>query len=117
LDELGVNDIPVIQVFNKIDLKEGWEAKIDYNQEWCKVWVSAASNIGLELLKEAISTQLHGAVLIEDVVIKATQAKLRAQLYQLGAVLSEKISDEGDWLLNIRITRAQKQRLFERESL
>lgn len=112
LNELGVNDIPVIQVFNKIDLKESWEAKIDYNQEWCKVWVSAATGIGLDLLKEAISTQLHGATLIEEVVLKPTQAKLRAQLYQLGAVLHEALSDEGNWLLKIRITQAQKQRLF-----
>lgn len=112
LDELGVNDIPVIQVFNKIDLKEDWEAKIDSNAQWCKVWVSAASNIGLDLLKEAISAQLHGVLLIEDVVIKATQAKLRAQLYQLDSVLSESVSEEGDWLLKIRITSAQKQRLF-----
>lgn len=112
LGELGVNDIPLIQVFNKIDLHEGWEAKIDYNQAWCKVWISAAANIGLDLLKEAISTQLHGAVLIEEVVLKPAQAKLRAQLYQLGAIVHEAVSDEGDWLLTIRITQAQKQRLF-----
>lgn len=112
LDELGVNDIPVIQVFNKIDLKDDWEAKIDVNAQWCKVWISAAANIGLDLLKEAISTQLHGAVLIEDVVLKGSQAKLRAQLYQLDAVLHESLNEEGDWLLKIRITKAQKQRLF-----
>jgi GTP-binding protein HflX len=116
LDEIGVNEVPVIQVFNKIDLKEGWKAKIDANEEWCKVWVSAAKNIGLDLLKEAISTQLHGAILLEDIVIKPTQAKLRAQLYQLGAVLKEAINEEGDWLLKIRITQAQKQRLFEQEA-
>lgn len=116
LNELGVNEIPVIQVFNKIDLKEGWEAKIDYNQEWCKVWISAASNIGLDLLKDAISTQLHGDILVEDIVLTASQAKLRAQLYQLGAVLNESINESGDWLLNIRITKAQKQRLFALES-
>lgn len=112
LDELGVNDIPIIQVFNKIDLKEGWEAKIDYNDEWCKVWLSAAADKGLDLLKEAISTQLHGAVLVEDIVLNATQAKLRAQLYQLGAVLNESLNEEGQWLLKIRITNAQKQRLW-----
>jgi GTP-binding protein HflX len=114
LDELEVNDIPVIQVFNKIDLHEGWVPKIDYNEGSCKVWISAASNLGLDLLKDAIAAQLHGTVLIEDVVIKATQAKLRAQLYQLGSVLSEAISEEGDWLLKIRITASQKQLLFSR---
>ncbi|MCE0722083.1 MULTISPECIES: ribosome rescue GTPase HflX [Legionella] len=115
LDELGVHDIPMILVFNKIDLKEGWKAKIDYQEENCKVWISAAANLGLDLLKEAISTQLHGAVLIENVVLKATQAKLRAQLYELGSVLSESYNENGDWMLKIRITQAQKQRLFARE--
>jgi GTP-binding protein HflX len=113
LDELAVNDIPIIQVFNKIDLQEGWLPKIDYNEGSCKVWISAASGLGLDLLKDAIAAQLHGTVLIEDIVVKATQAKLRAQLYQLGSVLTESISEDGDWLLKIRITNAQKQRLFE----
>ncbi len=112
LDEIGVSDVPVIQVFNKIDLQEGWQAKVDYNEDYCKVWVSAVTNSGLDLLKEAIAAQIHGTVLIEDVVVKPTQAKLRAQLYQLGSVLAESLSEEGDWLLKIRITRDEKQRLF-----
>lgn len=112
LDELGAEDIPVIQVFNKIDLKEGWEPKIDYQEGRCKVWISAAAQLGLDLLKEAISSHLHGSVLIEEITLKATQAKLRAQLYQLGSVLSESINEDGDWVLNIRISQEQKQRLF-----
>ncbi|HRD71194.1 MAG TPA: GTPase HflX [Legionella sp.] len=112
LDELGVNDIPVIQVFNKIDLQEGWKPKIDYVDASCKVWISAYANLGLDLLKEAIASQLHGSVLMQDIVLTANQAKLRAQLYQLGAVLSESVNDEGDWLLKIRITSEQKKRLF-----
>ncbi|WP_454781518.1 ribosome rescue GTPase HflX [Legionella sp. WA2022007384] len=116
LDELGVHDIPIILVFNKIDLQEGWTPKIDYQEGKCKVWISAAANLGLDLLKEAISTQLHGAVLIENVVLKATQARLRSQLYELGAVLSESHNEDGDWLLKIRLTQAQKQRLFAVDS-
>lgn len=112
LDELNVCDVPMIQVFNKIDLKEGWQPKVDYQEGGCKVWISAAANLGMDLLKEAVSRQLHGSVLVEDVVLKATQAKLRAQLYQLGSVIDESITDKGDWLLKIRITQAQKQRLF-----
>ncbi|KTC91502.1 GTPase HflX [Fluoribacter dumoffii] len=115
LDELGVHDIPVILVFNKIDLKEGYTPKADCQEGKCKVWISAASNFGLDLLKETISSQLHGAILIEDVVLRATQAKLRAQLYDLGAVLSESHTEDGDWLLKIRITQEQKHRLFAEE--
>ena len=112
LDELKVSDIPVIQVFNKIDLQEGWDAKVEYNENSCKVWVSAASNLGIDLLKETIAAKLHGKVLIEDIILNASQAKLRAQLYQLGSVLSEAITHEGDWLLKIKISADQKQRLF-----
>jgi GTP-binding protein HflX len=112
LDEIGVHDIPIIQVFNKIDLQEGWQPKVDCQEENCKVWISAAANLGLELLKESISTQLHGTVLIEQVILKSSQGKLRAQLYELGSVLNESHNEEGDWVLKIRITQAQKQRLF-----
>lgn len=112
LDELNVGDIPIVQVFNKIDLQEGWEPKIDFNEGSCKVWVSAAANLGIDLLKEAIAAQLHGTVSIEEIVLNTNQAKLRAQLYQIGSVLSEAINTEGDWLLKIKISADQKQRLF-----
>ncbi|HAU0605573.1 TPA: GTPase HflX [Legionella pneumophila] len=112
LDELKVSNIPVIQVFNKIDLQEGWQPKIDYTEDSCKVWLSATTGAGLDLLKEAIATQLHGMILIEDIVIKPDQAKLRAQLYQLGAVLKESVDENGDWLMKIRITADQKRRLL-----
>ncbi|HAT8592329.1 TPA: GTPase HflX [Legionella pneumophila] len=112
LDELKVSNIPVIQVFNKIDLQEGWQPKIDYTEDACKVWLSATTGAGLDLLKEAIATQLHGMILIEDIVIKPGQAKLRAQLYQLGAVLKESVDENGDWLMKIRITADQKRRLL-----
>ncbi|HAT8700721.1 TPA: GTPase HflX [Legionella pneumophila] len=112
LDELKVSNIPVIQVFNKIDLQEGWQPKIDYTEDACKVWLSATTGAGLDLLKEAIATQLHGMILIEDIVIKPDQAKLRAQLYQLGAVLKESVDENGDWLMKIRITTDQKRRLL-----
>ncbi|RUR05380.1 ribosome rescue GTPase HflX [Legionella sp. km772] len=116
LDELGVNDIPIIQVFNKIDLQEGWEAKVEMNEGACKVWVSASAHLGIDILKETIAAQLHGTVLVEEVILKATQAKLRAQLYQLGSVLSEAINNEGEWLLKIKISAEQKQRLFQGSS-
>lgn len=115
LEELEVKDIPIIQVFNKIDKQQGWQPKVDYVDGACKVWISATSQAGLDLLKEAIAAHLHGAILVEDIVLRATQAKLRAQLYQLGSVIAESTNDEGDWLLKIRITQDQKRRLFHAE--
>ena len=112
LHELGVHDVPMVQVFNKIDQHEGWEPKIDNIDGISKVWISAAKDLGIDLLKQVIATQLHGAIVVEDITLKATDAKLRAQLYQLQAVLGESINADGEWQLKIQLTTEQKRRLF-----
>ena len=115
LTDLKVHQTPTVQVFNKIDLLDNEPARIDYSEDGDKVWVSASSGVGIDLLKEFIAFKLNGAVLIEEILLKGTQAKLRAQLYALNAVLGESINQEGDWLLKIRISQAQKQKLFSAE--
>jgi GTP-binding protein HflX len=112
LTEIGVADIPRIQVFNKIDQQEGWLPKLTQQGEGCKVWLSAKTGAGLELLKEAIVTQLHGVIIEEEVFIDPSQAKLRAKLYSLDAVLNERDAENGGWFLTVKLTQAQKQRLF-----
>ncbi len=112
LQEIGIGDVKIIQVFNKIDLREGWEAKLDCQEDNCKVWVSAATGLGLDLLGEAISTQLHGIIIEEDIELTVNDSKLRANLYELGAVLSETFTDTGGWRLHIRLNHAEKQRLL-----
>jgi GTPase len=112
LHELGVHDIPTIQVFNKIDLQPEWESKLYEAPEVTQLGVSATTGVGLQLLKETIVTKLHGTALIEHIIIGPGEAKLRAALYELGAVLEESVNEAGDCLLKIRMTAAQKQRLF-----
>lgn len=112
LKEIGISDIKLMHVFNKIDLKEGWSAKVDWQKDKCKVWVSASTGAGLDLLKEAIATQLHGTVVDEEIELSVNDAKLRAQLYEMGAVLGETLTESGGWRLHIRISKSEKQRLF-----
>ncbi len=112
LEEIGANTIPIVQIFNKIDLKEGCFAEMNHHAGFYKVWVSAATGEGMDLLKEAIAAQLYGKMIVEDIVLPSSQAKLRAQLYQMGAVLSESVNEDGDWLLKIRISESEKERLF-----
>ncbi len=112
LNEIGVGDVKILQVFNKIDLREGWDAKLDCQDTSCKVWVSAATGAGLDLLREAIATQLHGAIVDEEIELTALDAKLRASLYAVGAVQGETLSDDGGWHLHIRMSKAEKQRLL-----
>ena len=114
LDEMDINRSKLIQVFNKIDLEDGWPAKLDYEDETCKVWVSSKTGAGLDLLREAIVAQLYGEVLIKEVVLSVDEAKLRAQLYQLDAVINETLIEEGGWRLVLRINTSEYQRLFKK---
>ena len=112
LQEIGANEVQKIQVFNKIDLQPGWEPKMDYQEGSCKVWLSAASGAGLDLLCNAIAQSLHGTILEEEIELSPVDAKLRAQLYKLDAVVDENPTDEGGWKLRIRLTQEQKKRLL-----
>ncbi|MBA2657261.1 MAG: GTPase HflX [Tatlockia sp.] len=112
LAEIGVVEIPMIHVFNKIDQQAGWQPKIDSQESGCKIWVSAKTGAGLELLREAIATQLLGLVIEEEITISPENAKLRAKLYQINAVISETITEAGGWHLKIKLSQAQKERLF-----
>lgn len=112
LEEIGANDIPRILVFNKIDKQDGWIPKVDDNENTCKVWVSAATGAGLDLLKETITTKLHGSIIEEDVILSAQQAKIHAKLHSANAIIKEEPTDEGGWRLKIRISKAKKLDIF-----
>lgn len=111
LKELEVNEIKLIEVFNKIDLQDGWPAKLEQADEACKVWLSSKTGAGLDLLQTVISTQLYGNVIEKNITLGVHEAKLRAQLYALGAVLNEELIEEGGWNLTIRINPEEKYRL------
>jgi GTP-binding protein HflX len=116
LHEIGADKIKRILVFNKIDLQPSWQAKVNCNEHNCKVWLSAQSGEGLEGLKNAIAQQLYEGVITEVINLKTSEARLRAQLYQLDAVLEEKIIKKGGWRLTIRISQEEKRRLFAEQS-
>ena len=64
------------------------------------------------MLREAIIMQLYGDVIEEDIDLAVDEAKLRAQLYELGAVLSEVLIDEGGWRLRVRLNSNERQKLL-----
>jgi GTPase len=112
LHDIGISDdVNMVHVFNKIDLREGFEPKLDYQEDSCKVWVSAATGAGLDLLQEAIASQLDGRMVDEEIELGPDEAKLRAKLYSLGAVINEVLTDEGGWRIHIRMSQAEKSRL------
>lgn len=62
LQEIGAQDIPQIEVYNKIDLLENGAPRLERNRDGSvkRVWVSAANGAGLDLLRLALTEHAGG---------------------------------------------------------
>jgi GTP-binding protein HflX len=118
LAEIGAADIPVLEVYNKTDLN-GVEPRIDRDDSGrpIRVWLSARDSSGLDLFYLALSELLGNEICETDIVLLAAQGRLRARLYDLGAILEEKMNEDGSQCLRIRLPEADWQRLLAAESL
>ena len=112
LAEIGVDAVKQVQVFNKIDALEGVLPHVEHHDGVCRVFISAKTGAGMDLLGETIAQQLHGAVVEEHLPLSVHDAKLRAKLYALGAVIDETLTEEGGWVLHIRMNQDEKDRLM-----
>jgi GTP-binding protein HflX len=119
LGEIGAQDLPMLEVYNKLDLLEGVEPQIqrDADGKPQRVWVSARDGRGLDLLKQAIAELLGNDLFVGTLCLSQRFARLRAQFFQLGAVQSEEHDEEGQSLLAVRLPRVEFNRLVSREGL
>lgn len=114
LTQIGADAVSSLLVYNKIDLLADTEPRIDRNQTGkpYRVWISASNNLGIDLLKQAIEELLSENIVEHQLILTATESRLRAQLYKLGAVQNEHIDNEGNSHLTIHIHKADFARLL-----
>ncbi len=105
LHEIGAEKVPQIAVYNKIDLCDGVEPHIERNDqgEVVRVYLSAASGEGVELLRQVLSEWVSVNRRNYHLHLPPAASRLRARLYELGAVVNESIEADGSWELDIRI--------------
>ncbi|MDX5371517.1 MAG: GTPase HflX [Pseudomonadaceae bacterium] len=119
LGEIGANELPMLEVYNKIDLLEGVEPQIqrDGDGKPERVWLSARDGRGLDLLRQAVAELLGEDMFVGTLRLPQRLGRLRAQFFALNAVQSETHDEVGDILLAIRLPRAELNRLVSREGL
>ena len=117
LKEIGADE-PVLRVYNKIDLS-GDEAKIIYAEPHLpdRVYVSAHSGQGLDLLKQAVQECLMGQLQNFELILKPAYGKLRTQLYALNVIQSEHYDDEGNLHLKVSIAPHKLEQLIRQAHL
>ena len=118
LEQIGADNIYLIQVMNKVD-QSGAEPRVDYNSDGTvkRVWLSAMTGEGIDLLKEVLIDYFREDVLSGEICLKPAQAKIRALLFDLGVVQSESVDEEGCFCLNIKIAARDYHQLIQREGL
>ena len=79
--------------------------------------ISANTGAGCDLLNEALTELLAGAMVRHRLNLAPAQGRLRASLYELGAVEEENHSGDGYVQLLVRMSRRDWQRLLALENL
>jgi len=87
-----------IQVFNKIDLLDNITPRIDRDDHGnpVRVWLSAESGAGIELLYQVLAEIFAaGRLFKKKCYLKPDQGKIRAELFTCAKIINEHIDDTG----------------------
>jgi GTP-binding protein HflX len=108
LDEIGAGEVPVLLVHNKVDLTgQAPQARRDEQGQVAQVWVSAHTGAGLEDLQAALVERVCGDLVDEWIELEPAEARLRARLFERGAVKGEELTERGGWRLKIKLPRRE----------
>jgi GTP-binding protein HflX len=102
LQEIGAGELPQLLVYNKIDRLEDAAPRIDQldGGERTRAWVSARDGTGIDGLRSAISARFESERIHRHVHLPAMAGRLRARLFEAGAVVAENADDEG-WSMEL----------------
>jgi GTP-binding protein HflX len=118
LESIGAQALPQVAVYNKID-RTGEQARTDLDAEGRpeRVWLSANTGEGVDLLREALHRHL-GADLHHCLLrLPAGEGRARARLYEAGAVLAQRALEDGGIELEVSLRRHDLARICREAGL
>jgi len=107
LEEIGASDVPQLMVFNKLDRLDNMAPRIDMREDEsgqqipARVWCSAKTGEGIELLMQAIQSRLQQTSAQVELLIPYNKGRLTALLHEHGRINSEKYDDDGNWCVEV----------------
>jgi GTPase len=118
LDEVGAGSLPRVEVFNKVDaLGEVPRSEVDESGYVRRVWVSAQTGAGVDLVVAALGEFLGPEIVHQHIRLEPRSGRARARFFEAGAVLAEHVLDTGASDLEISMPRATFERLCREEGL
>jgi GTPase len=112
LRSIGAGDIPQIEVFNKID-RIGGLPRLERAPDGRlgRVWVAAAHDTGLELVRVALTSALWPELGRATLRVDLQAAAVRSRLYADHRVRAERVREDGGWEMEIEVTPRQLEAL------
>ncbi|MCB5161398.1 ribosome rescue GTPase HflX [Marinomonas algarum] len=119
LEEIGAKEVPTLIVFNKIDALPTAEPRIDRDADGnpYRVWLSARDGQGIDLLKLAIAELLAEDVFNETLCLPGSYGRLRAMLFEQGAVKSESFDEAGRCVLDVKLPKKDYLQILARAGM
>lgn len=118
LHEIGAQDVPQIQIMNKIDRLE-MQPRIDRDEEGQvkRIWVSAKNRQGLELIHQVLADHFKQDLVRGEIRLSPADARVRALLFGINAVEDERIDDRGQFILQLNVPYRDLMQMVSRESV
>jgi GTP-binding protein HflX len=107
LTDIDANEIPQLEVFNKIDLLDNIKPHIDRDETGkpMRVWVSAVTGAGAELIFQALAELFSNTKVKRKCYLQSHQGGVRANLFNYARIIDEKSNDLGGWDMSIEIDK------------
>ena len=119
LREIKADSVPVLIVYNKIDLMGDVKPRIDFDDQGVPqaVWMSAKTGAGTDLFFEALAARVGRKLVDGKVCLTPAMGQLRALFHQLGVVSEESYDEAGNTVLDIRLPEKEFQQALKKTNL
>jgi GTP-binding protein HflX len=97
LEDIGADKVRQIEVFNKIDLMDNIEPRIDRDEfgSPIRVWLSAETGVGVDLLYQVLAELFAVTKVKRRCYLAPHQGYVRAKLFTCAKIIDEHIDDFG----------------------
>lgn len=120
LKEIAADQLPVLQIYNKIDLDKKLQPHIERDSLGLpsRVYCAAVTGEGLDLVRAAITELLAGSLVSCELLLDAGVASsLRAQFYNRGVVISERVCENNQLCLTVKLQRSELDHLMKNPAI
>ena len=113
LSGIDAGDLPQIEIMNKVDRRAGPVPGPERDDTGAvrRVWLSARTGEGVEALAAALGERFEARGPCRELRLPPGSGRMRARLYELGAVVEERPCEDGGSIVLARIAEGDLVRL------